>query len=193
MDLQYDLLVSRYYSGPNDSSRRQSGLVADVDAALDAVQGEVDVKASTFCAYDSAGGTSLSSDATVPLATEHLKEGFQHSGDGEVTLDSDGRYEVQGSISAVAASGLDEVVVTGELELDAGSGFSPVGGTDMRLLLRAALSIGLDTQGVGGGSFSVTLDLSQGDVLRMRARRTTGSSSTTLRADGSVLNIRRAA
>lgn len=142
-----------------------------------------------FEATDQTGGTSVNSEATVPLAMEHIKTGYTHSGNGEVVLDNTGRFRITGRVSVVVASGLDAVGFRAGLQADGGTGFVQMLGTWAEIRLRPQLGVGLSSAGAGTLVFTIVRDLSAGTVLRLRAARSTGSSAVTLQAGGSSLLV----
>jgi hypothetical protein len=135
--------------------------------------------------YDAAGGDTISTTfSTINLDTTLTNSDntlISLSAD-EVTVTEDGFYEISYQLTARLASGTRSGF-NAKLQLDAGSGFNDVAGSQAYHYGR----ITSETQGTSAAT--VVLELSAGDVLRLQGRGT--SQSFTTIADATSLSITR--
>jgi len=176
------LSADTFYSGSTEISQV---LENQIDTALSALT------SSYFDAYDSSGGTTTTTNAwsaKVPLNSQRqLGNDFTHStivNNDEVTIVSKSKYLVIGRTSTIVSlnSSVTRSQAQSRLEIDTGSGFSPVEGTTTEMYLRF-LNHG------ASGSFQAVLDLEVGDKLRVTFRRNYGFDQVTLQPGGSSLSI----
>lgn len=153
--------------------------------ALPSVPGD---ETEAVSAADGTGGTVLTPTGTwfpVPLNAQNKAPtpGFIHvAPNAEVEVVGDKTAVVTGDVSVDNASGT-RTQSEMRLVIDKGSGFTEVVGTRRPIYNRNA------AQGGDSGTFTVVLDLEDGDVLRLEARRENGGGAVSLRADGSALSI----
>lgn len=141
-----------------------------------------------FDAYDSAGGTNVSSGWTdVPLDTERQKDTpYTHSGSSaEVTIGSTDTYVVVLRVTTYTSSGTARSDSECRLAVDTGGGYSPVSGSLGTMYNRQA------SQGTTTATILAVLSLSSGDKIKGQAQRLSGSSTINLLAEGSSLSIMR--
>jgi hypothetical protein len=140
-----------------------------------------------FDGYDAAGGTSIVGGVAVPLDTERKKTtDFTHStstANSEVTVAVAGQYVVHMQVNTQITASTARSGSLCWLELDSGSGFAKVPGTDSIMYNRET------TEGGTTGAASVVLDLDVGDKLRVWAQRNSGTATIYLLAGGSRLVI----
>ena len=134
-----------------------------------------------FSGYDAAGGVDLASVATVGIDTEHIvSSGTFTLAGGEVTVNTDGTYEVHMTATVHNALGTARTQVQMWLEVNN----VEVPGTRMMAYCRQ-LNHG------ASGTAQVYLSLSDGDMVRLRAQRTAGTGTVETFAGGSRLTLRR--
>lgn len=141
-----------------------------------------------FDAYDSTGGTDISSGWTdIPLGTERKKTtDFTHNtGSVEVTVNTTATYVVSYTVTTNITSGTSRSESEMRLMLDQGSGYNQISGSIGRMYNRN------NSQGGNTATRTLILDLSTGDKIKMQASRISGTSTVVTLADGSALTISR--
>ena len=134
----------------------------------------------TISAYDSVGGQSYTTTATtVNLDSTHFTpdSNFYSLASDEITVLKPGKYLIDGQVS-LENSTTSRSQAMAWLE----NNTVEVGGTRVEQYLRQT------NHGATGG-FTVCLDLSANDVLRLRSVRTQGSGTCRTEIDGSRLRI----
>ena len=147
--------------------------------------GEGDTEVVAFSAYDSTGGTSITSGWTdVALDVERKKTSdFTHlASSAEVTIGKDTTYLVSATVAIAQSSVGSRSQAQMKVQIDTGSGFVDIPGTTLAIYSR------LVAQGDGAATKVFILDLEDGDVLKMQARRESGAGGLVLLA-GSELSI----
>jgi len=144
--------------------------------------------APVFEAYDATGGTSFTGTAvTVPLATERIKDSiYTHStvtNNGQVTVTETGDYRITAQVGTQITSGNARSTSEMWLEVDTGGSFSEVPGSRGFMYNRKT------DEGGTHASRTLLLNVTAGDVFRMRVVRTSGSNAITLKANNSSLVI----
>ncbi len=137
-----------------------------------------------FDSYDATGGTDITATATVPLDTQRVKDSiYTHStstNNGQVTVTAAGRYEITYNVGTQVTSG--STISASECWLEVNS--AEVSGSR---------GVMLNSQTTYGGthvSRTIELTLAANSVLRIRAVRTAGTNSVSLKANTSSLVIR---
>ena len=151
------------------------------------IQGTTGDDSEFFSGYDSAGGTSTTSTTFVdiPLGGENKKtSAFTHgAGAAVVTINVAGTYVINGHIGIEQSSGNNRTESQGRLVIDTGGGFTEVPGTRVSNYSRNSAQDG------NTGAFSVVLDLSVGDQLKLQLNRQAGSATIVSKPNGSGLTI----
>lgn len=134
----------------------------------------------TFDAYDNAGGQAVNGSAiTLNIDTIRRNNANYTLSSDEITINSDGTYEIRYEGTVVNATG-----TIGDtrfyLEVDTGGGFALEDGSECRAYNR-------DTTNAGTCGRSVVMDLTNGDIVRIRA--IAGSGTGTTLADSSSITI----
>lgn len=134
-----------------------------------------------FSGYDPTGGQAIApGPATIALSAEHLPSSATYSlAADEVTVNEDGAYELTFGVTLTVAT---NARTQGQAWLEMNG--SEVAGTRVMLYCRQA------NHGATG-SAQVFMNLTDGDVLRIRAQRTAGAGSLTTLANGARLALRR--
>jgi len=142
-----------------------------------------------FDAYDSIGGTSLSTSwVDVPLDTERQKTSdFTHaSSSAEIEINRDDNYYIIARTSIEQVSGNSRSEAEMRIVLNTGSGYTEVWGTRSFIYSRQ------NSQGKGTSNSPAILSLSSGDKIKIQIRQTRGSGDLELVEDGSCLVIYKA-
>jgi hypothetical protein len=139
-----------------------------------------------FDAFDSSGGTDISSGWTdVPLDTERIEDSaFSHTGSSaEVTINTSGTYLVFARVGTDISSGTNRSESEMRVMLDSGSGYNEVPGSRGLMYNR--------TLGQGGthASAVLVLSLNVGNKLKIQAQRISGGSTVVLEPNNSGLVI----
>ncbi len=134
----------------------------------------------TFDAYDNAGGQTVNGSAiTLNIDTIRRNNANYTLSADQITINSDGTYEIRYEGTVANATG-----TIGDtrfyLEVDTGGGFTLEDGSDCRAYNR-------DTTNAGTCGRSVVMDLSNGDVIRLRAIAGSGTGTTV--ADSSSITV----
>jgi len=161
--------------------QRSGNSVIGVTASV--VPGDADF----FSAYDSAGGTTFTSTTfiDIPLGAEHKKTSiFSHTnGQATITIGNTGTYVIGGYITINQTSGNTRTECQGRLVKNSGAGFVEVPGTR---LINYSRSI---AEGGNTASFTITLDLVAGDVIKLQGNRSKGGGTCETLLNGSGINI----
>jgi hypothetical protein len=161
----------------SDSDNKKRVLASDLLAAG---------AAEAFSGYDQTGGTSLDAGwADIPILTERVKtSNIVHSASSaEVTINATGRYIIIGEATSNITAGTSRSQCQLKLQIDTGGGYGDVGGTLRGMYARQA------SQPQNSGSFTIILDLTSGDKIKMQAQRASGGSTCVTLADGQSLTL----
>lgn len=134
-----------------------------------------------FSCYDTTGGVNLNSVATIVLDTvfKNSNGSVFSLSDGNVTINKTGTYMVHMDVSTDTSSGSGRSDSNGYLEQN----FSEVLGSRVSMYNRLA-GVGENT-----GSATFILDVTNGDVFRVRGLRTSGSDTIISKDDGTRLTF----
>lgn len=143
---------------------------------------------SFFDAYDSAGGTTLTSAfVDIPLGTERKKTAdYTHAaGSAEVTINTTATYVVMYAASSDVTTEDAPMQADFKMQLDTGAGFADVAGSTGRVYNEFA------AEGEGTATRVLVLDLTATDKLKIQGRRKSGSGTIKTLAGASALTITR--
>lgn len=130
-------------------------------------------------------GSIQATPQTLPFDREDKADSITTNSSGEITINEDGTYLINVDVTIDEFSGNNRTEFGSYLELDTGSGFAEVAGTQRRHYSRN------NSQGATSTSINVALILSDGDIIRVRGLRQSGPSTGWWIADGSSITITR--
>lgn len=132
-----------------------------------------------FNAYDSSGNQNFTGTTTININATRIADSIYTLNSDQVSVDADGTYEVEGRVT-LKSSGGNRTQADSWLELNS----TEIPGTRGTQYLR---------QNAYGATASLKaiIDLTSGDVLRLRAQRVTGSGTLRVVANASSLIIKK--
>jgi len=128
-------------------------------------------------------GSFGSTPVTLPFNRTDLSNSIATNSSGEITINSTGTYLITADITTDELTGNNRTEFASFLELDTGSGFAEVDGTQRRHYSRN------NAQGAQSASINIALSLTSGDVIRIRSYQNSGGDTGQWIDDGSSISI----